>query len=301
VIIKLLYNNTGILSVQDTAFSQHFCSQLCLNPAFAYHAEDGRITIIYCNQDSSFGNVFSVYNASYDQYFSKDKSGIYKRASVNLMYSHKVTLSRQQRLGFGAKVGYYKESLDYRSLVFDDQLDAESCSISSNISSEIIPDNLTPSAADFAVSLLWSLSNSLYVGISIDHLTFPQLSYYSGNDNNILKPKFTTNAGFCFNVTQSRFGETYPEDFSIRPSFVYQQQDKQQQFIIGTDTSLATFHAGCWFRQVFPIRSAIVFHTAIEYMGMAIEHNYDTVLNTSGHQAMDEAYEMSIIHEFGGK
>lgn len=291
ILLGLLFHE-GI-KAQDAAFSQFYANPLYLNPAYTGNIECGRLNLNYRNQWPSVSKAFVSYSISYDQNIPSIKSGFglqfvsdkqadgaFTRNAINVFYSYKLQMGYYSDLSFGARVGYYQESLSWEDLVFADQFDATQSTIFST-SQEVEPSNTSPSTIDFGIGLLWGYKSAVFVGLAADHLTQPALNYYD-DANDKLEMKLTANAGLVVNVSKGKIGDYDTYDFILQPNLLYQQQGEHKQINLGLYASLYPFVLGAWVRNNISNFDAAILLLGIEYSNIRIGYSYDFTISKLG-------------------
>jgi type IX secretion system PorP/SprF family membrane protein len=292
---------------QDPAFSQFYANPLYLNPAITGNTECARINLNYRNQWPSISNAYLTYSASYEQSLNVINSGIglmvmndvqgngmYSRSTVGAFYAYNLQLADEWVLGFGVKGAYYQEKLSAEKFEFADQLDMTTGEFLGN--STDIPEKTNLTTLDFGSGLLLGYGNMGYFGISADHLTEPNLSFYS-NGTAKLPMKLTAHSGVTINLTYGGLGSDNPEDLVIQPNILYQQQDAYKQLNAGFYISKFPFIFGGWFRNNFTNADAVMILAGITYNKMKFGYSYDYTVSKIGGSS-GGAHEISASWDF---
>lgn len=293
---------------QDPEFSQFYANPLYLNPAFAGSTECGRLGLNYRNQYPSLSNAYVTYNLSYDQSLSGINSGFgllvmndaqgdggLVRTSVSAFYSYDLQLSNNMDLRFGLRGGYYQEKLDWNKFVFASQIDPTTGNVDPN-SGESPPEKDNISTVDFSVGFLLSNMDKYFVGIAVDHLTQPNLSFYNDDDSK-LPMKFTLNGGMVINATRGGLGNYGGDDILIQPNILYMQQDQFHQLNAGLYVNKYPFVVGAWFRHNFENPDAFVALIGLTFNNIKIGYSYDFTVSQVGGKA-GGAHEISFAWDF---
>ncbi len=311
MVITLSITSTALWA-QDATFTQYDASPLMVNPAYAGHAESGKISVDYRNQYLGSGSNFALYSVSYDQYVpaihggigvsildDSQISGAYNKISADVYYSYKTRLSWYNFLDFGIKAGFHQESVDWDKLIFADQLDVTTPGVIIP-SGEIMPDDCTPNAIDFAAGIMWSNYNSMYLGFSVDHINQPRISYYE-TDNNRLNRKYILSGGFTYDITTSEVSSLEEGDFGIEPSFVVMRQGDYNQLIAGTGVVMSKLLVGSWYKTNFSTMRALVASAGIAYRNARIIYSYDIDISGKQGTPFGGAHEISMSCYIGEK
>ncbi len=308
VVVVLLLLTWNVVRAQDPEFSQYYANPLYLNPAYAGSVECGRLGLNYRNQYPSLSNAYVTYNVSYDQSMPGINSGFgllvmndaqgdggLVRTSAALYYSYNLQVSNFVNVRFGVKGAYYQEKLNWNKFIFASQIDPTTGNIDPD-SGEPPPskDNIT--AVDFAAGALMSYSDKLFVGLAVDHLTQPSLSFYENSDSK-LPMKITVNAGLNINATGGGLGNIGGGDILIQPNILYMQQENFHQLNAGLYVNKYPFVVGTWFRHNFQNPDAVVALVGITYNTIRVGYSYDFTVSQIGGKA-GGAHEISFAWDF---
>jgi type IX secretion system PorP/SprF family membrane protein len=132
------------VKAQDPQFSQFYAAPLYLNPAFAGSTQQGRVGMNYRNQWPSIDANFTTISAYADFYLEDYNSGlgaIFTRDYANVLglqntgfgiqYAYQLKITKNISLRPGVQVSVNSRSIDYTRLIFGDQIDPATGSISS--------------------------------------------------------------------------------------------------------------------------------------------------------------------------
>jgi len=301
IILFLAVITCTVAKAQDPEFSQFYANPLYLNPAYAGSVDCGRLGLNYRNQYPSLANAYVTYNVSYDQSLPSISSGFgllvmndaqgdggLVRTSAALFYSYNLTVSSSINVRFGVKGAYYQEKLNWNKFIFASQIDPTTGNIDPN-SGEPPPtkDNIT--TVDFAVGAVMSYSDLFFVGIAVDHLTQPSLSFYDNSDSK-LPMKVTVNAGAMINASSRG-------DLLISPNVLYMQQENFHQLNAGLYINKYPFVVGGWFRHNFQNPDAVVALVGLTYNNLRVGYSYDFTVSHVGSKA-GGAHEISFAWDF---
>jgi type IX secretion system PorP/SprF family membrane protein len=284
---------TGIAFSQDISFSQFYANPLYLNPAFSGSVGVPRVALQYRNQWSGFNNAFTTYSAAFDMPVQKlqggiggyilndaQADGILNTLQFNLSYSVFIQLSENYRLHGALQAGFNQNSLNTDKLIFADNLDPYYGNHGSSAELATLTDP-NYSFVDFSSGVLM-YSKRLFYGISVHHLTEPNQSFYSGNEDVAkLDRKYTAHFGARLPVYL--YGHNRKK-FDISPQLIVQSQGQFRQFNYGIFATKYGLTAGTWFRQNFGFRyDAVIF--MVGFMKKSWQFNYSYDFTVSGLRA----------------
>jgi len=270
---------------QDVSFSQFYTNPLYLNPSFSGSAQVPRIALQYRNQWHAFENAYTTYSAAYDMPVRKIRGGIginflndaqgnnlINSTQVNFSYSVNIRLSENYVFRGGLQAGYSQNSLKTSNLIFNDNLDPNYGN--HGTSAELA--NLSDpnfSFVDFSTGIL-VYSKKLYYGAAVHHLTEPQQSYYSGQEEVAILPRKYT-AHFGARLPVYLYGH-HRKKFDISPQIIIQSQGDFQQINYGLFATKRGLTAGTWFRQNFGLRyDAVIFLLGFMKNNWQFMYSYD--------------------------
>ncbi len=282
----------GFASGQDVSFSQFYANPLYLNPAFSGSAGVPRATLQYRNQWHSFENAFTTYSAAFDIPVKKIRGGIglnvlndaqgnhlLNSLQINLSYSVDIQLSENYKLRGGLQAGYNQNSLQAGKLVFSDNLDPDYGDHGTSQELQYLTDP-NYSFVDFSTGVL-VYSKRLFFGGAVHHLTEPQQSYYSGQENVSKLPRKYT-AHFGARLPVYLYGH-YRKKFDISPQLIVQQQGSFQQINYGLFATKRGLTSGVWFRQNFGLRyDAVIFLIGFMKKNWQFMYSYDYTVSGLG-------------------
>ncbi|MCF6171185.1 MAG: type IX secretion system membrane protein PorP/SprF [Bacteroidales bacterium] len=307
VIFFVLMVSGGLSQAQDAQFSQFYANPLYLNPALAGATECGRAILNYRNQWRNFSNAYVTYNLSYDQNLpginsgfgvlvmnDRQGDGALSRTSASLYYAYKLKVSDPIVISFGVKGGYYQERLEWDKLIFADQINPTTGEID-NPTAENRPPKDNVSVVDFSAGAVLGYYDEWFVGVAVDHLTQPNLSFYD-DPNSKLPMKITAHGGVTVNITQGMLGNDDPDDFILQPNILYMQQDKFHQLNLGLYLKKSPLVVGAWFRHNFQNPDAFIALVGITFNHIRFGYSYDvTVSKLSGSGG---SHELSLAWDF---
>lgn len=293
---------------QDPQFSQFYANPLYLNPALAGAADCGRINLNYRNQWPGLSNAYATYNVSYDQSLPGINSGFgvlvmsdqqgdgaLSRTSAAAFYAYKLKVSEPIVINFGIKAAYYQEHLNWEKLIFADQINSATGEISGP-TSETPPSSMDISVMDFSAGAVMSYYDMFFVGLAVDHLTQPQLSFYDNPDSK-LNMKITGHGSVNINLTQGMLGGYDEDDIMLQPSILYMQQGKFHQLNAGLYVNKYPFVVGAYFRHNFQNPDAVIALVGLTYNSLRFGYSYDITMSNVGGKA-GGAHEISLAWDF---
>ncbi len=303
-IISILTIHSKQIQGQDAQFSQFYANPLYLNPALAGTGECSRLILNYRNQWPSLPGNYTTFSASADHYvnalsggigliFTSDDAGggIINTLRMSGIYSYHLKLSENTTLNAGFEASYLRQQLNWDKLIYSDMIDPVSGSINTGSTGETPPQNTTVSVPDFSTGLLLGIRDKYYIGVAADHLTEPDLTYYSGT-NNPLYRKFTIHAGGRFNLTGSNY-RVQSNDFILSPNVLYQHQQDADQINFGLYVEKSPLVVGAWFRHNLQNPDGVIFLIGITQKRFKFGYSYDlTVSKLSG--STGGAHEVSL-------
>lgn len=276
------------INAQDVIYSQFYANPLYLNPALAGAKLSQRITLDYRNQWPSIKNGYVSYSATWDQSFDKlsgslgvitnadvGGGGVYNKFSVSGIYSYRLQLTRQITLNAALQAGYMQQKLDWNRLVFGDQIDAFSGKLSPT--QERLRPKPSISNVDFSAGLLAGYKEGLYLGVALNHLTNPNISFYEG-DVVKLPFRWTVHSGILIDFKNGMDGDGL-KNFSVSPNVVYVQQGKFHQLNAGMSASIYPLIAGLWLRHNFGNPDGMIVMLGFQQKGYKIGYSYDYTIS----------------------
>ncbi|WP_163715325.1 PorP/SprF family type IX secretion system membrane protein [Mangrovibacterium lignilyticum] len=282
---------TAVSYGQDVSFSQYYTNPLYLNPAFAGTIGAPRIALQYRNQWQQFDGAYTSYSAAFDAPVKKLQGGLgvyllndaqasqmLNSFQLNVAYSVKVRLNEDYFFHGGIQVGYAENTLKTNELVFADNMENNGGIPGS--SAEVFTDPKF-SYLDYSFGLL-IYSKKVFGGLTIHHLTEPDLSFSEDNSYDRKLPrKYSLHAGARLPVF--RHGHLHKK-FDISPQLILQKQGVSEQVNYGMFATKNGFTGGAWFRQNFGIKyDAVILLVGYTTPWMQLTYSYDwTVSGLAG-------------------
>lgn len=240
----------------------------------------------------ALGSPWVTYNASYDQPVRILQGGIginimndaqgpaLNRFSADIQYAYFLAVNPTLTIHAGFQASYVHRFLKRSALVLPEE-------IADGTNTENLGD-LNKGYPDFAVGFV-ALTRIAYAGISMHHLTRPDLSM-SKSVRQPLPRKLTVHGGIYIPLYERRLGR---EVLKLNPSLVYQHQAGFRQLNYGMDVIFKDLFAGVWFRHSLDFRiSAFSLHLGYDHDYFRIGYSYDFSLwnpwrdmrNTGAHE-----------------
>jgi type IX secretion system PorP/SprF family membrane protein len=281
---------------QDVIYSQFYANPIYLNPAIAGSKLSSRLTLNYRMQWPTVSQGYNSISASYDQPVQKlsgavgvivntdvAAGGIYNSLSANGIYAYHLEVSRNILVNAAFQVGFVQHRLDWSKLTFDDQ------------ANQTVPSNLNVGRLDFSAGLMAGYKEHVYIGMAVNHLTQPDMSYFEGTANK-LDMRITIHAGALFDVREGAHGKELGS-LSMSPNIVFEQQGKFKQLNIGIYANSYPLIAGLWLRHCFGNPDAAIVLLGFQQKNYKFEYSFDYTLSrlkigTGG------AHEISLVFLF---
>jgi len=281
---------------QDPQFTQFYANPLYLNPALAGAARCPRVVLNYRNQWPAISGNFITYAASYDQHFDKlsgglglqaynDRSGEGTINSTNIsgMYSYNLNLDRKFAIKAGFQGTYFQKSIDWSKLTFGDMIDPRYGFINET---QETPASNTVRNVDFSAGLL-GYSKIFYFGLAVHHLTQPNESFFSNNQSRLPR-KYTLHGGAVIPLDKR-----YPDEASISPNILYQQQGDFKQTNIGMYVTRGPIVGGVWYR----FEDSFILLVGIQTDQFRFGYSYDLTTSKLSN-ATGGSHEISVTMQF---
>lgn len=297
-----------VTNAQDPVFSQFQAIPLLNNPAFTGISTAPRFTAQYRNQWPSLQKAYVTYGASYDQFFSKYKTGIgltlinddagngiLKSNYATLSFGYSLKIKSDINVRIGANTTYAQNRLNWDKLIFYDQLDPyygfTSGSGQPIQSMENRPISESISYFDFSSGMLL-YSPRFYVGISLIHLNNPDNSFLKINNNlnEGIPLRWVYMGGYQIPLFTN--GKKEVETY-LFPTIIYTKQGDFRQINGGIQYVMKNILLGSSYRHTFGNSDAVIVSLGYQYQTLKINYSYDiTVSGLAG--ASGGAHEVSF-------
>ncbi|RLD31162.1 MAG: hypothetical protein DRI73_09240 [Bacteroidetes bacterium] len=311
LLVYILIISTQLWS-QKVQFSQFYAAPLVLSPSYAGMIDGSRIILNYRDQWPSIPGTFTTYAFSYDQYFSRMKSGLglsvvrdeagtgnLNLTDIGLLYSYDITVTRKIHVRPGIKFKYGQRGIEIAKLIFGDQLEIDGNHSSS--SNEYLTTLNKKGYIDVDASALMYHSR-YWAGFTVSNLMRPNQSLV--NVDSRLPMKWTVFGGYRLPIKgNSRRSHEITE--SVIFSALYQYQDGHDQLDLGAYWKKSPFTLGLWFRglplvgiqQGYEAIDAVIVLIGFQVHDLKFGYSYDYTLSgligTTG-----GSHEVSLIYEF---
>jgi type IX secretion system PorP/SprF family membrane protein len=208
---------TKIALAQDIHFSQFYASPVLLNPAAAgAGSHDLRLTVNYRDQWQNVISPFKTIGCAFDaklrhlskngfNYFSygitmyTDKAGASRSTTnqFNGLLAYHLYVDRVDIISFGVNAGMFQKSINTSNLKWDAQFNGKNYDASLPTQENSNYQSLVK--FDLGAGLLYehresAEKTSYQVGLSVNHITKPNISYYSSDPSLQFKYTVTGNA-----------------------------------------------------------------------------------------------------------
>lgn len=296
---------------QDPHFSQYYSSPLYLSPSLAGSGGEPRLSMTYRNQWPGIAKTYETYAVGADLYMGSYNSGLGfiayqdKAGSAGLktnlfgaQYSYRLQVSQRWQIVPGMQVAMGQKSIDFSQLRFSDEMNANLPPGSSEqLNSLYMYGGSKISYFDMSVSIL-AASQSLWAGITLDHLTEPNTSFLA--EDTRLGFRMVGFGGFNVWTEHVRKGPARVVSLNWR----YEYQDNFNQMDLGLYWYNEIIDFGVWFRglpiidakgpEMFNNKDAIVFIVQYKFDNLKIGYSYDLTMSSIGSESVG-AHEISVI------
>ncbi|MBN2174310.1 MAG: type IX secretion system membrane protein PorP/SprF [Bacteroidales bacterium] len=276
---------------QDPSFSQYYANPMYLNPALAGTGECTRLIMNYRNQWPSIPGNYITYNVSADQYFEKLSggvgiiansdnagSGILNTLRVGAIYAYHLQMSRNTQLNAGIEATFHQQRLNWEDLIYPDMINPITGSVDPALSGERPPDYNSVIVPDFSAGLLFGYMEKYFIGVAADHLSQPNLKYYSNSEGNTLYIKYTVHAGAYLNLT-SKYERNERNRILLSPNIMYQHQQDADQVNAGFYIERFPLVTGVWYRHNLDYADGAIFLLGIKHDRFKIGYSYDLTMS----------------------
>lgn len=182
-----------------------------MNPSFYGFGDTSKAGLIYStegfNQNSKIDNKFAFANhyfddnefsLAFDANLLQINSLGYSTSSANLHYIYKATLSNEWVFNPSISVGFGNSSLDFNSLVFEDQINVLTGTIAGVSNDPINIDNKV-NYFDIGAGAAIHNSENIFLGLNLKHINRPETSF-NGNASNKKDMFMSVQAGYEYDL-----------------------------------------------------------------------------------------------------
>jgi type IX secretion system PorP/SprF family membrane protein len=246
---------------QDVQYSQFYSAPLYLNPAFTGSTQFTRVGTNYRTQWPALEANFVTLSAYVDHFIDDKNSGIglliqtdkeglagLRSTSFSGLYAYQLPLTSRYTLRAGVQAGYVIRDINFSSLTFGDQFDANG--FITGPTAEQFDTGAQKNYFDLGTGVLLYSENSWF-GFSVSHLTKPNQSLIG--QASPLPMKFSVHVGHKFFLRSGVIGDgLYAEEQerSLAPTIQYRQQGTFSQLDIGLYYTFEPLILGLWYRGV---------------------------------------------------
>jgi len=291
---------TSLQAQQDKQFSMFQYTKSQINPATAGFFEgDYQLFTNFRNQWLTLSdNPFRTISAAFDTRFEagngllgvginfyNDVSGdaLYTVNQITIPINYAISLNKLTKLSFGLAPSFYQRTFKNQNATWDNQWNGIAFNTATSNNENIPTENISLGKFDIGAGIyLQSELTKLSwfsVGISAQHLTKQNVSYYT--DENGLYRKLAITAHGNFNQRNS--------SFSLRPNAMMFFQGPNKMFILGSGfdfmlkgKSMHTSHhkrTSIEFGAYYRINDAFIINTIFHMAGLGVGASFD--INTS--------------------
>jgi type IX secretion system PorP/SprF family membrane protein len=271
VLVVFCYVSVAVYA-QDLHYSNLHENYYQLNPSFITHVEKLSMHLSYRNQwpgSSDFvtysGAFFSTFKSLKStvgvQLFRDDQGrGIINSTDFSLIYGYRTRITNYLSFATGISGSYYMYTVDLSKLEFENN---QASGIYNNGGSDFF---------DFSAGLEFDIIEQTWIGISISHITSPEIS-----------PGQTLNRKYClgyrgsYNLSNKK---NYQQKI-IEPLIVTTLQRNFSELIYGLRIKYSKILGGIYLRQSYSFNfDALIILLGINFKNTSFIYTYD--INLSG-------------------
>lgn len=290
---------------QDPQFTQFYANPIYLNPAFAGEKTCPRLIMNYRNQWSMISGSFVTYNFSYDQHVEgiggglgilamhdEAGEGTINTSNISGIYAYHLPVNRHFSIRAGFQATFMQKKLDWSKLTFGDQIDYRNGFIYET-NEDINNQKESVFYPDFSAGIV-GYSDKFYFGFAAHHLTTPNEGFITPSK---LPRKYTAHVGGKFPLGGKYSRRRGPDQTSISPNILYQQQQDFQQLNYGIYVQKHVFVVGLWFRQNFTNPDAFIMLIGFQQSALKFGYSYDLTVSKLTN-ASGGSHEFSLAIQF---
>jgi type IX secretion system PorP/SprF family membrane protein len=295
---------------QHYQFSQFYAAPTYPNPAFTGAHVCGRMTLNYRSQWTGIPGAFTSYQASFDHYFRKIKSGLgiqffkdvagpgaLTTTQFNLLYAYEARLNKKLMARGGISLGSVQRNVSFGSLVFADQIEAGDIGATA--------ENLATAGASYfdvgAGGLVYS--KNFWVGIASSHMNKPNQTLL--NNVSALPAEIRLHGGYKFPIGENETSKG-SDNHHVTIAANYKKQAKFNQVDIGVYYNKNYFVAGCWYRGIplkkndpnYENNDAVIFLLGVAIQRFKVGYSYDLTVSSLTNATSKGANELSMTYQF---
>jgi len=274
---------------QDSQFSVYDASPVLLNPALTGLDRDNPLRVVaqYRNQWRSLSSSFVTSGFAVDLPL-KDKWGVggyvsnnetsrlISELNVGVSGSYDVLKEQEKHhLNAGASIGFINKRLDPEELVFDSQFDDGVFNENIESGEVLLRDSRFVPEISFGLNYRYTDPEKIYhpyIGVSAFHLTRPNESFITDEDNR-LPIRFSVNGGTLLFFKERRI--------IVEPKGIYTRQGNATNIIFGATGEYVIddkFRASLG--TTVRLRDAVIPQIGVSYLNFTYLISYD--INVSG-------------------
>jgi len=227
LLLSIFLLNFSALNAQSYNYSDPYSEKILFNPAYSGLSDIPEINLSYSK------NFFrDIYSVSYNRFYSDYKSGLgllisnirlgngaINNLNISGIYNYQLKLNYKSKINTAVQIGYTEQSVNSEKLIFSNQINPITQTISPN-TSEFFGNIYRTYDFSFGTSYI---SNRYRAGLSIHHMNVLLLK----SAEMYIYPKFTLNFGKIFSV---KFTNTKSK-LLITPEIIWQTQNNFHQLI----------------------------------------------------------------------
>ncbi len=304
VFLMLLLTGLQTTAQQDAIYSQIYAGPMYLNPALAGNADCSQLRLNYRNQYPKIPDTYVNYLLGADTYlpaihgglgllFHSERAGknTFVTNNISLIYSYQMMLSDYTALNAGFQVHYRQYSFRGNDLIFPDMIDFHTGAITSGAQTDV-GQKFVSHQWDYSAGLFFDFFEKYYLGLSAHHLTEAPSPYYTGDNVNFLKRKYSLHGGAKLPVYVRNFYPLY-----VSPNFLVQLQDELWRINAGLNLSYEFLTLGLWYHNTMQQAESLIGIVGVETELFKIGYSYDFILSALSGVA-GGAHELSLAYKF---
>ena len=295
---------------QDIQFGQVYNNPLYLNPAltglstytraFAYNRTQWyNLDSKYLTYQAGADHFFSDYNSAVGGYVLYDQQGssVLRSYEVQLQYAYELPVSERLVLRAGLQPGLVSKVLDYSTLVFPDQLDANGGF--SSTQANVADYNQRVNYLDMSSGIM-AYNTKWWVGFSANHMNEPRQSFILNNSR--LPAKFSIIGGY-----KKRLKSSSEHESSITPTIYYKSQGTSDQLDMGIYGIHQKHIASLWYRGLPVVKKynpglqnheSVIVMYGYKFPLLQACYSYDFTISKLSRAGTGGVHEISLIYYF---
>jgi type IX secretion system PorP/SprF family membrane protein len=306
IVFLLIVSMKGV--GQDVYFTQAIENQLYINPAFTGNTKCSRFNLLYRNQWPSAEKAYVTYVASFDVNVESIKSGFgfyamndrqgngaYTFSTASILYSYNLHVSKTVFVRFGLEGSFLQVRLNWQQLEFADQIDPVTGDIMGN-TQELLPLKTSVNKPDFSTGIIVNQLDKWYVGLAVNHLLQPELSFYNDTENR-LPLKVSLQGGINYNISQKKLGNFEEKNLLLRLNLLYLHQQNFNMINAGFSFEKEPVMIGVMYRNNLGGADALAFLFSVKIKNVKVGYSYDFSLSELN-SYNGGAHEVSLKWEF---